>query len=303
MTSASDASQPVTVVVATRNRWHDLRQSLPRHDKPVILVDNGSEDGTPHLVRQNFAHVKVVELERNRGATARNVGVAAARTPYVAFADDDSWWAPRALTLAAGLLDASPRLALIAGRVLVGPLERVDAVSRLMAGAPLGSDPDLPGPNVLGFLACAAVVRRDAYLAAGGFDDVVFFFGEEERLALDLAAAGWGMAYVDDVVAHHHPSPTRGGSGREVLAVRNRLLTAVLRRPWSVVACQVAAAARGGPRSRQGLAAAVPRFPAALAQRRRLPVEVESRRRLLELAGGGVAAPEQGGEDSDRAGH
>ena len=63
-----------------------------------------------------------------------------------------------------------------------------------MAAAPLGRDPDLPGPSILGFLACAVVVRRSAFLDVGGFDDVVFFGGEEERVALDLAAAGWGLA-------------------------------------------------------------------------------------------------------------
>ena len=69
----------VTTVVATRNRWPDLRHSLPRHTGPVILVDNGSDDGTPRLVRDAFPHVVVVELAGNQGAVARNVGVAAAR--------------------------------------------------------------------------------------------------------------------------------------------------------------------------------------------------------------------------------
>ena len=59
------------------------------------------------------------------------------------------------------------------------------------------------------------MVRTEAFLAAGGFDPVVRFPGEEERLSLDLAAAGWGMAYVDSVTVHHHPSPagTRPSSG------------------------------------------------------------------------------------------
>ena len=51
---------------------------------------------------------------------------------------------------------------------------------------PNGVEPDLPGRSVLGFLACGAVVRRSAFVQAGGFDPVVHFGGEEERLALDL---------------------------------------------------------------------------------------------------------------------
>jgi GT2 family glycosyltransferase len=269
-------------VVMTRDRWPDIEKTVPRHDAPVILVDNGSSDGTPGLVRQHFPDVDVVELAINLGSTARNIGVERASTPYVAFADDDSWWAPGALRRAADLLDAHPRLAVLAARMLVGEDETPDPICGEMADSPLGRDADLPGPTVLGFLACGAVVRRDAYLAAGGFDDVVFFMGEEERLALDLAATGWGLAYVEDVVAHHHPSPVRNTVARAARAARNELLTTVMRRPWPVVIRTAAAAALGGAPGRLGLRQALPVVPRALARRRRLPTRVESARRSLD---------------------
>jgi GT2 family glycosyltransferase len=282
---------PVTVVVMTRDRWPDLQRSLPRHEAPVVLVDNGSTDGTPGLVRRHFPHVEVVELARNHGASARNVGVERATTPFVAFADDDSWWAPGALAEAVRLLEEHPRLGLLAGRVLVGEDERPDPTWATMADSPLGTAPDLPGPSVLGFLACAAVVRRSAFLGAGGFDEVVFFMGEEERLALDLAGMGWGLSYVERVVAHHHPSPVRDAGARQALVERNRLLTAVMRRPWPVVLGVTASAVRSGPAGRRALAQALPRLPRALAARRRLPAHVEeARRRLDEAEAAGVPA-------------
>ncbi|WP_067133503.1 glycosyltransferase family 2 protein [Microtetraspora malaysiensis] len=275
-------SARVTVVVATRDRRAGLARSLPRHEAHVILVDNGSTDGSPRFVRERFPRVEVVEAGRNLGAPARNVGVLRARTPYVAFAGDDSWWAPGALDRAAAIMDAHPRLAVLAGRVLVGEDGRLDPICGEMAAGRLGLEPDLPGPSVLGFLARGAVVRRDAYLAAGGFDDVVFFVGEEERLAVDLAAAGWGLAYVEDVVAHHHPSPSGDPRGRQALAVRNALLTAVLRRPWRVVAIGALAALRAGPAGRRGLRDAARTLPSALPLRRRLPPPVEAARSLLD---------------------
>ncbi|HEX4817734.1 MAG TPA: glycosyltransferase [Nonomuraea sp.] len=271
----------VTVVVASMNRLRALTRSLPHHPRPVILVDNGSTDGTAAFVGKHFPDVHLVEAAANLGAPARNVGVRLAETPYVAFADDDSWWAPGALEKAADVLDAHPRLAVLGARVLVGPDERLDPVSEQMRHSPLGVQADLPGPSVLGFLACGAVVRRDAFLEAGGFDDVIFFFGEEERLALDLAARGWGLAYVDDVVAHHHPAPSRDPRDRKVLATRNAVLTAVLRRPWPEVARRSLAALRGGPAGWAGLRTALPRLPRALSERRRLPAPVERARRRL----------------------
>ena len=271
----------VTTVVATMDRWPDLQESLPRHTGPVILVDNGSRDGTPALVREHFPHVDVVELPRNLGAVARNVGVERATTPYVAFADDDSWWAPGALDRAAEHFDAHPRLGLLQARILVGPEERLDPVCTEMAGSPLDSD-GLPGPGLLGFIACGAVVRREAYLEAGGFDPVVFFPGEEERLSLDLATAGWGLAYVADVVAHHHPSAVRDDGGRRrARIVRNMLLTAVMRRPWPVVARKVAAVLRQDGPARRGAWDALRRAPRAVAARSVVPAHVEEQLRLL----------------------
>ena len=270
-------------MVMTRNRWPDLARTLPRHESPVIVVDNGSDDGTPELVRQHFPDVRVVRLPDNQGAVARNHGVREARTPYVAFADDDSWWEPGALTCAAAYLEASPRLGLLTGPVLVGDDEHVDAVSREQAAAPLGRDLDLPGLTVLGFLACAAVVRRDAFLAVGGFDDVVRMYGEETRLAWDLRASGWGLAYVPDVVAHHHPSTTSRSPRVAESLERNRVLTTLMRRPWPAVGAEVVRSLRKAE-GRAGLRMALPRVPRALLHRRRLPPRVEGEIRLLESA-------------------
>ena len=286
----SDGPPPrVTVVVATRNRWDDLRKSLPHHaPHPVILVDNASDDGTPDEVERAFPEVRVVRLPRNAGAVARNLGVAQARTPYVAFADDDSWWEPGALDLAADLLDSDPRLGLLAGRILVGTAATLEPVCTQMAESALGTHDGEPGPRVLGFIACGAVVRRTAYLQAGGFDPVVFFAGEEERLALDLAADGWAVCYAPELVARHFPSPTRDVVARHVRIARNTMLTALMRRPWGVVARTARRTARS-PHGVRGLLAAAPRVPAALRSRHLLPPTVEADRLLLDAAGSGSA--------------
>ena len=280
-------SDAVTTVVITRNRLADLLVSVPRHRGRVVVVDNGSDDGTVERLRRlGLPGLTVVPLGRNLGAPARNVGVELARTPYVAFADDDSWWAPGALDRAAAVLAASPRLGLLAGTVLVGPQERLDPVCSMMAASPLGWDVGRPGPEILGFMACGAVVRREAFLQAGGFDDVVKFPGEEERLALDLAAHGWVSCYVPEVVAHHHPSSTRDHDDtRAALITRNWLLTAVMRRPWPVVAARARQAMRSGRSGRVGLAHAVRRAPVALRRRRPVAASVEARARLLEVVG------------------
>ena len=160
----------VAVVIITRDRPDDLARTLGRlHALPerptVLVVDNGSRDG----VRTGFPEVVVLRQERDLGAAGRTAGVLAATAPYIAFCDDDSWWEPGSLSAAADLLDAHPDVALLAARVeLAGG--RLEPTCAAMARAPLTGRPGLPGPPVHGFVACGAVVRRDAYLAAGGFE-------------------------------------------------------------------------------------------------------------------------------------
>ena len=72
---------------------------------------------------------------------------------------------------------------------------------------PLPARGPLPGKPLLGFLAGALVVRRTAFLEAGGFDPRFFIGGEEQLLAIELAVRGWTLCYVPQLVVHHHPSP------------------------------------------------------------------------------------------------
>jgi GT2 family glycosyltransferase len=279
----------VAVVIATRNRGPELLGTLTRlralHEQPpIVVVDNGSTDGTAELVRAHHPDVQVVGLRRNRGAAARTVGARLVDSPYVAFSDDDSWWAPGALARAVQLLDRHPRLAVLAARVLLGPGRRLDPVCQEMADSPLQPADDLPGPPLLGFIACGAVVRRDAFLEVGGFDARLGVGGEEELLALDLAARGWGLAYVDEVVAHHHPSPSRDPADRRRLLVRNALWSAWLRRPLGGAARQtahLAALAVHQPGAWPGVLLAMGGLPWVLRERRPVSRELEAALRTL----------------------
>jgi GT2 family glycosyltransferase len=275
-------AQDVTVVVASQNRRDELLATIPRHEAPVVLVDNASTDGSADAVRDAHPDVTVIALDRNEGAHARTRGVATAGTPFVAFADDDSWWAPGDLARAVAVLRGHPRLAVLNARILVGRDERLDPVCAEMAHSPLGTPPDLPGPALLGFVACGAIVRTEAFAAVGGFDPVVRVPGEEERLALDLAAAGWGLAYVDSVTVHHHPSPRRHAPGRRQAAIwRSKVLTAVMRQHLPELAGVLRGAVRAGRPGVEGLLRAVPDVPAALRRRRPVPTSVRDQLRRL----------------------
>lgn len=229
----------ISIVVLTHNRCDTLcrtlhqLQALPERPR-IAVVDNASTDGTAAMVRDMFPNITCLQSATNLGAAGRNVGAQwvanVARTPYVAFCDDDCWWAAGSLTRACAMLDASPDVASLTARILVGPDQREDPASTQMARSPLPST-DLPGRAILGFMAGASAFRVDPFLAAGGYDARFFIGGEEEALALRLASQGWLMVYAPELVVHHHPSPMRDTRGRRSLLARNAVWTAWLYLP------------------------------------------------------------------------
>jgi N-acetylglucosaminyl-diphospho-decaprenol L-rhamnosyltransferase len=284
------ADRRVAVIVITHNRREELHHTLTRlaslPEQPhVVVVDNGSTDGTAALVHGGHPEATLLEAGRNLGAVGRNLGVAAVNAPYVAFCDDDTWYDPGALSHAADLLDAHPDLAVVVARILVEPSGRVDRICEEMADSPLDRRPDLPGHPLLSFLAGVSTVRRAAFRTAGGFSPRLWLGGEEELLASDLARAGWQMAYVPEVVAHHRASRKRDPHLRRRHGIRNTLWFTWLRRPWPSAARRTARLIARLPPDRVtllGIADAVRGLPWVVRERSVVPPDLERGYRRLE---------------------
>jgi GT2 family glycosyltransferase len=288
----SDSDTRTTVVVITHNRRDELLRTLgelarlPEHP-PVIVVDNASADGTAEAVTRHHPGVTLLTPGRNLGAVGRNLGVRHARTPYIAFSDDDSWWEAGSLALAADLLDEHEGLAAVTARILVEPGGTEDPIVAELRGSPLTGPAWLPGPALGSFLAAATVLRADAFLAVGGFSERLWLGGEEELLATDLAARGWWLAYVPGLTVHHAPSPLRDTTLRRVHGLRNTLWFCWLRRPAGAALRRSLYLARTVPRdlaSLRAFAEAAAGLPWVLRERRVVPAAVEARLRLLEQA-------------------
>lgn len=273
----------------TRNRRErtiaTLRQLLALPGLPrILVVDNGSSDGTMEALEGLDTRVEAIAAGANLGAAGRNIGAVRASTPYVAFSDDDSWWAPGSLERAADILDRDPRLALVAATIRVGAEQRIDPVCEWMAQA-LRKEPCEESVPIVGFVACGAIVRRTAFLQAGGFERRYGVGGEERLLALDLLRDGWRMRYVPSIVAYHHPSPARDRGARRRREIRNDLWSAWLRRPLRsalVETHRALAAALRDRHARRGLAEALRGAPWVLGGRRPIPGEIERQVRRTE---------------------
>jgi GT2 family glycosyltransferase len=253
---------------------------------PVVVVDNGSTDHTAHAVTERFGQVTLLCSDQNLGALGRNLAVRDIDTPYVAFCDDDTRWQPGALTRAADLLDAHPGLASVTGRILVAPTMVEDPITPELRDSPVPGPAWLPGPALLGVLAGASMFRVAAFREVGGFSSRLWLGGEEELLALDLAARGWWMCWAPDVVVEHEPSTSRDPRRRRQLGIRNTLWTAWLRRPLPSALRRTGTLLRSIPRDRASVVAvgeALAGLAWVLRERRVVPPDVEHGLRLLEL--------------------
>jgi GT2 family glycosyltransferase len=259
----------------------------------IVVVDGGSTDGSREALARDWPAVRVVALGRNLGfAAAANRGVAAvAGADAVALVNTDVELAPDWLARTLAALAAGHAVAAVATKMVslrdrsvlddCGDVLRRDGVCE-QRGRGRADDGrwDAPG-EVFSACAGAALYRRAALEAVGGFDERLFAYLEDVDLGLRLRLAGWRCRY-EPAVARHWGGGSSGQLDRPVAAwvERNTLLVCARAFPWRwwlgpVAYRQLAwlvAAARGG-RLRAflgGAAAALPLLPAFLRERRAL---------------------------------
>ncbi len=279
------ASAPsVSLLLPTRNRPDVLQRTLARIAAlplapmsrggdgdggcELVIVDNASEPAidAPRTLR-NGIEVTTVRLCDNRGAAGRNSGACAARGEWLLMLDDDSY-----------------------------PLD--DAFFAVAANAPadvaaIGLNIRLPHgerehgglPEVI--IGCGALVRRDAFLDAGGYDPAFQYYVEEYDLCARLIAAGWRIVH-DMRASVRHEKVTAGRDMNHILhrlvrnngwtlaryapdAVRDRALAGTIERYRQIAAKEHAMAGfLAGLKELEDTMSAQPRSPLSTPQYDRL---------------------------------
>jgi GT2 family glycosyltransferase len=217
-------SPATTVVVVTWQGAHLLPaclESLRRQTVPhtVVVVDNGSTDGTEGLLAERFPEVVVVQTGANLGfAGGAQAGLEAADTPYVALLNNDAVAEPDWLAALVAALDQRPDAAAVTSRMLLQdtapPLLNNTGV--VLLDSDYGADRDLRADattrlspdSVFGFSGGAALLRRDAVESVGGFPQPFFLYYEDTDLSWRLRLAGWDIRYEPAAVVHHAHSAT-----------------------------------------------------------------------------------------------
>jgi len=258
----------------------------------VLVVDDGSVDGSLALLAQRFPRVRVLALGRNGGfARAANAGIVAVAAEAVALVNTDVRLAPDWIERSAAALDAAPAAASVATKLvdLDDPALIYDAGDVLRRDGACeqrgrferdGGRYDAPG-DVFSACAGAALYRRSAVLAVGGFEERFGTYLEDVDLGLRLRLAGWTCRWEPRAVARHAGGGSTGtlAHGPGAWVERNTLLLVAraFRPRWlPLVAYRQLAwawhAARTGALADHlaGVRMALPLLPAMLRERRTL---------------------------------
>ena len=283
----SAAPRPtVGVYVVTLNRAGALRRCLEsiraqtHAPAELLVVDNGSTDGTLDLVRSEFPEASLVELQANVGCPkARNLAAEQASADVLLFVDDDSVLAPNAVERAEEAAVGDERIAVFAPRIIEVREGRRWALL------------DGPPRDLARFIGQCAI-RRSLIPENGLYPVEFLYYGEEQALALQLIERGLRIVYDPSIVVHHFPESVgrkaaleMGWSVQNPLSVKWRLFpyryaipstvrTLALLLPWAIKTHTVRAYLRG--------VAGLPRVIRA-AVRNRSPVSPPAWRRYREL--------------------
>ncbi len=291
----------ISVIIPNWNGAHHLptcldalrRQTYPQFE--VIVVDNGSCDGSVDLLRRDYPEVKVIALAQNRGfAGGVNAGLRQAAGQIMAFLNNDTEAEPAWLAELYKALRANPQAGMAASKILLfdrrnvihstGDFYQVDGLpgNRGVWQVDEGQYDDFR--EVFGACGAAAAYRRSLLDEVGLLDEDLGSFCEDVDLAWRAQLAGHRCVYAPRAIVYHRVSATGGGklasyyNGRNCIYIIvkdyptsllkrywRRILAAQLRITWEALRAWRGEAARARLR---GQLAALRGLPRMLAKRR-----------------------------------
>jgi GT2 family glycosyltransferase len=217
-----------SIIITTRNRSDELIKVLQSCggqtvDHEVIVVDDGSTDGTSQLVEREFPEVRLIHHDVCKGLVAsRNEATEAARSPFVFSIDDDAVFTSDDTLSRCLEYFKDTRVGAVAM-----PYVNVNISDHIYH--------DVPDDGVTRaaytFTGTAHAHRRDLFLKLGGYRSFLFHWGEERDYCLRLMNAGYRVAVGYASPIHHMTSPKRDRKAQNVYLYRNQILFATLNAP------------------------------------------------------------------------
>lgn len=288
----------MSVLIVTWNRREDVLETVRAvfeqsyKNFEIIVVDNGSTDGTVDALRQAYPGIKLVALKKNAGISAgRNAGIKVATGEIILCLDSDASPAVDALTNLVRKFQSAPEVGVINSKI-------VDATTRQIGDAgwvysekgKIDQDSEFLSYS---FSEGGAAIRKEVFDKVGLFWDRLFFGSEGTELSLRVLDAGYQILYYPASLVYHRASPQSriGGGDREYLFFTNTLYIYFVRFPWWMfiffASLKTGAALLRGikhgylKRILRGMAEFILETPSLLKERK--PIKTETALRYLKL--------------------
>jgi GT2 family glycosyltransferase len=243
-----------SVIVVNWNRRDLLRACLNSLEsqtwtaREIIVVDNGSADGSPQMVEREYPGIHLIRNPENRGfCAANNQGIRASSGEFIALLNNDAEADPGWLEALVGAIDTRPDFGMAASKIVVwedpgridkaGHLIYPDGQNRGRGSGERDRGQYNRQEETLWPDGCAALYRRRMLDSIGGFDEDFFAYADDAELGLRARIAGWRCLYSPAAVVRHRRGATLGlGSARRLALIeRNRVLLAVKLFPASLL--------------------------------------------------------------------
>lgn len=233
----------VSIIILNFNGRKILRKCLlnlnslsyPKYE--VIVVDNGSSDGSVEMVKNLFPNVKLIENKENLGfAEGNNVGAKVARGKYIAFLNNDAFPTPGWLQKLVGTAEKDPKIAIVGSKIYRYGSKKIESAGAIIT-YPLGVAPGRGAgerdkgkysevEEVAYVGGAALLIRKDVFEKLGGFDSLYFCYHEETDLCWRARLAGYKVIYDPDAIVYHIGSYTSKESYFKIYHInRNRIIT------------------------------------------------------------------------------
>lgn len=233
-------SMLVSIVIVTWNRRDDILETIQSvYDQQysnieIVVVDNGSSDGTVEAIHERYPAVNVVALTENTGASVgRNIGISYARGDIVFFLDSDASLDHDAVNRVVQTFERMPEVGAIACKVVNFYTRQLDSVAGWVFSERVKARQDEEF-TCFTVSECGSAFRKQLLDQIGGFWDYLFFGREGEELCLRVWGAGQQIRYVPSAKVYHRVSPHKRyeGGNREYHQIRNILAIYSTRYTW-----------------------------------------------------------------------
>jgi hypothetical protein len=230
----------ISVLIITWNRKEDTLETIRStyeqayRNFEIIVVDNGSTDGTVEAIRQAYPEVRLVALDQNMGvASGRNAGIVAARGDIVFCLDSDASPGHGTMTNLVHRFQVDPKLGVINSKIVNAYTREIDRTAGWAYTERNKADQDREFLS-FSFSAGGCAIRTEVFDRVGLFWELMFFGGEELDYSMRVWDAGYKIVYYPEAVVYHRVSPQRrvAGAQRDCLSLKETLDVYLVRYPW-----------------------------------------------------------------------